>query len=855
MLTFTYIGSASIVCAVESRWNGNGGNNNWSTLGNWNNGVPGPGDTARFDGSTPPSPNKPCVIDIAVTIQMLMVDSAFTGSITANNDIVVTTNFQLSSGTFNLGSNDLTIGDQLNIETNATFNMGISTVTMKAQSGPHNIKTSGNSIYNLVISSNVNNASYILMSNLDITNNFTIEHGTFSTNNLMDYTVNVGSSVYLNGGTFEANGSTITVGASWSAPDGGGTFNYGTSSVTLSGSGILDAYYINSKFHNLSFAASGEQIVLSASIMEVKNNISFNGGEVTDGSESNDIWVSDIDDPDSIYIHPGTIMNFSVLALYAATDTVNLPSYSGYKTLDLHTDVSVNTTYYVQAGGIAGTNINVYGGNGPSTEGFLNLNGQSLVTSNSFRLGYTNPTSGRGNLITNGGNVNIGSLSLYKGVFNAGSSHIDVTFNWTKYPEGEFVSGTSTVTFLNAITSTIKGSNTFYNLISTDTSKPSVKFASNTVTYVVNHLELANTNLRSTLDNNTWYLKLSGTQDVHDVNVMDSNASGGNMIDASNSVNAGNNSNWDFGPTVYTWTGLGDGVAWNNPGNWDIGSGYPDNANEKAVIDNTGNSITTSGPLTIGELELKGGFNGTLSLNGDLTIDNSGSHSGNLNLITGTFFTNGNDITISSSVLINGGTFYANTSSITVGASWSMISGAFNYGISSVTFAANGGSHNILTSGASFYNLIISTDTNSASYVLNDPLYVINDFTLLSGVFTTNAAFDYEMYVGSNVYINDGTFNANASTITVGNDWVVMSAAFFSSSQSTVEMIGNGSITTQSSNFYNLRLAKPGMTITMNNTFNVMGFIEFEGGTVTGSYTLGLYTNVTDPLIIAPGTV
>ena len=93
--------------------------------------------------------------------------------------------------------------------------------------------------------------------------------------------------------------------------------------------------------------------------------------------------------------------------------------------------------------------------------------------------------------------------------------------------------------------------------------------------------------------------------------------------------------------TDYTWTGNTD-TSWEEQGNWDSGDGtpgddgYPSDNDDKALIDSTSNAITTSGALTIGELDLATGFTGSLSLEGNLIIDDAGSQNGNLTIDAGT---------------------------------------------------------------------------------------------------------------------------------------------------------------------------------------------------------------------------
>lgn len=183
----------------------------------------------------------------------------------------------------------------------------------------------------------------------------------------------------------------------------------------------------------------------------------------------------------------------------------------------------------------------------------------------------------------NSGSLNVDGNITISGKLDVSTGTISLSGNWTN--NNIFTCGTSTVNFTGTgtSTSTFSGSSTFYVLVST-TSGKTIKFSSATVTYATGHLNFENITLRSTLNGATWYLNLSGTQDVSGVDVRDSNASGGNTIldfDCPDIEGCyyGNNTKWDFGPPVaitdLTVTGLFDNdsdvtLSWSTPGddNW-----------------------------------------------------------------------------------------------------------------------------------------------------------------------------------------------------------------------------------------------------------------------------------------------
>lgn len=66
----------------------------------------------------------------------------------------------------------------------------------------------------------------------------------------------------------------------------------------------------------------------------------------------------------------------------------------------------------------------------------------------------------------------------------------------------------------------------------------------------------------------------------------------------------------------YVWTdGAADG-NWVTPGNWNIGSGYPDGADDTATITNSGRGIAVPAGLTVGAILIGGTYSGTNTLAG-----------------------------------------------------------------------------------------------------------------------------------------------------------------------------------------------------------------------------------------------
>ena len=102
-------------------------------------------------------------------------------------------------------------------------------------------------------------------------------------------------------------------------------------------------------------------------------------------------------------------------------------------------------------------------------------------------------------------------------------------------------------THLTAPPSPLSGPTTFYASRAISPGN-TLYFVSGTTPVVTNLLDLKDVSLRSTLNNATWYIRLTGSnQTIVDVNVKDSNANNGNTIVANpTSIDSGNNRNWDL---------------------------------------------------------------------------------------------------------------------------------------------------------------------------------------------------------------------------------------------------------------------------------------------------------------------
>ncbi len=407
--------------------------------------------------------------------------------------------------------------------------------------------------------------------------NFTLSSGTFTTNDgTTDRNLIVGGSVEIVG-TFNANSSTITVAGNWDSS--AGTFNRDASTVQLAGTGTVSNVYATSRFHDLVVAYSGENTTVSGT-MYVYRKLTINGGNLSGSS----IVFDYANDPNPLTITADSTITAPLQfnANVSLAGTVNVPAYDGYAALYFKNIAGYGTGTYQAQGNITCTYMRTYSAQGGTC--IFDSNGYNLTVNGQLRAGDTadNDRYGQFNFSTSTVNVT-GDVTIYPSA--AGSTNsitltsgsLTVGGNWTN--NDTFTCGTSTVTFDNATsTSTLTGSTTFYGLVSTTTGK-NVKFTSDIVIGVTGHLNFENITLRSTSSGATWYLNLSGDQDVSGVDVRDSNASGGDTIidfDCPDIPGCyyGNNTNWDFGPpaAITDLTGLCDSdtgnvtLSWSTPG-------------------------------------------------------------------------------------------------------------------------------------------------------------------------------------------------------------------------------------------------------------------------------------------------
>lgn len=172
----------------------------------------------------------------------------------------------------------------------------------------------------------------------------------------------------------------------------------------------------------------------------------------------------------------------------------------------------------------------------------------------------------------------------------------------------------------------------------------------------------------------------------------------------------------------YIWDGGGDNVSWNDPFNWDLNIGFPDDNTDTATINIVANvSMNVGAGVTIGELTVDTA-NAVLTFNGNMTVDDAGPLWGDVIIgsaaaNTGTVILNGNNLSLDGDMLIlAGGTLDASAagSDITSQEDWRNF-GSFLCGTNTVTFSGNDDPQRVRSGGDNFYDITVNktvkTDT------------------------------------------------------------------------------------------------------------------------------------------------
>ncbi|MFA6963897.1 MAG: BspA family leucine-rich repeat surface protein [Patescibacteria group bacterium] len=412
-------------------------------------------------------------------------------------------------------------------------------------------------------------------------------------------TVTVGG-LYLNGGTFNSNSSTLVLNG-YSTTIISGTFNSNTATVTIKS--------YNFYLYGGTFNAPAQVLTLDANDVATDFLFDMSGGGTfvnNDGA----VWINNINSANTYYVKCGS-NQFYQLSANSANGTVVTQD-------TLLVEHSLNIT-------LANT-FNAYGYNvetkhfAQDTGTFSAPNGTMKVSGDFIRDG--------GTFSNNYGTVELNSASLAQVV--GGSTEF---YNFTMT-----TSTARTISFNPGTNQTVTGQWTATGI------------ADNLLTLQRNGTGAQWEITPSTSMDNQWT--------VDYVSVSNSKNNAANPISPTNWTKGVNVTNWDVLPGC-VWDGGGTGNNWSTAENWTLDT-VPDAACD-VVFDSTSTKASTldSGfTAHIKSLSINTGYTDTVTLGADLNDD------GALNLAEGTLSAGNYTINIGGSWNNTGGTFTKGTSTV-----------------------------------------------------------------------------------------------------------------------------------------------------------------------------------------------
>jgi hypothetical protein len=456
--------------------------------------------------------------------------SGATVDLTSYTTVDINTNFTFSSGSFTAPSGTMTVAGALTFSGAGTFDAnggtliidGSTSATLACNSTTFNVVAISHSAGTKTIGSNCT---------LPLGNNPTVT-----------------GAIALSSGTLTGTGKLTT-----------------TSAVTLSGS--------NTPFSGFSEVATGTGLIVSggspdlSSLTNVLVNTSFtlSNGVFTAPSGVLSIGTG-------VAITGGTFNhnNGTVSLVDSSTPSgsnISCNNVTFYRVTISHTTSSKNI--------LSGCDLPL--GSSPTMTGFVLLNGGTLtgsgtLTGNSLSIqSGTTPLSGFSGLSLSGNYSGTGAamdfsgyapftvgttFTVSSGSFVAPTGTMTVGQNFT-VSGGTFNHNNGTVV-LSGSNQIITGDSTFYNLSKTTSSAATLTLPAGATQTILGTLTLSGSadnllSLRSSSEGTTWSIDAQGARNLNYLDVKDSNNVSTTTMDVTNSVDSGNNVNWNFiAPAVAT---------------------------------------------------------------------------------------------------------------------------------------------------------------------------------------------------------------------------------------------------------------------------------------------------------------
>ncbi|MCA9400241.1 MAG: DUF11 domain-containing protein [Candidatus Omnitrophica bacterium] len=482
------------------------------------------------------------------------------------------------------------------------------------------------------------------------------------------------------------------------------------------------------------------------------------------------------------------------------------------------------------------------------TNGELVLGGALTVTDGVFDNG------------TNENDVTVGgSITVNGGTFNAtvgaNSGSLDVEGNFTQssgtfvapdggetftlegdfdHSGGTFTHSSGTLTLSTTADQTISGSTTFYGLIKNVSAAASLTF-DNTATQTIaagGNIDLQGVagnllTVQSDSAGDAFEISVQpgATQTLNYLSVQDSDASagGGITLVARNSVEVGSSTtNWIFGAATLTWQGDDGGspTDWEIPTNWDLG--LVPNDLDTAIIPAVANSPTLTADARVEILNITGGAM-VLSLDGNaLTIDDTLSNDGTIQLI-------GSESVSITNIDVDSGTFrYIGDGSGTT----RIIKDFGTIDYYNLIINDGGASPDIFQSAADL-NITGSLSVTSGTLDISansNSLTAAGSLTNDGGTLSASSA---NIDIEGSFSISGGTVTAPGSgkTFSVGDDWSNTGGAFDANSGEVTLDTANTVTVTGNTTFYDIDITVPNKIIEFADGSNqtVTNDLDFLG--------------------------
>ncbi|MEI7792412.1 MAG: InlB B-repeat-containing protein [Candidatus Berkelbacteria bacterium] len=457
-------------------WDGGGSDDSWSTAANWSNDtLPTAGCDVVFNGTS----NKNSVIDNGFTskIRTFTTNTGYSGTISANNDLTVSDNFTLNSGSFNAGSKKINIGGSLSMAANpfAIFDKGTGTINFNPTLTGKTITTNGQQLGNLTFNGVDRDLTGIVVAannNVALIRNGTLTVGWTLQDNLSAV------SIAANAGTLVDAGKSVTVAGNIYIAYKVGVLA-STGLWTQSASGRIENYEMHNAFGGLTIAGAGVTTTFTNGIKIGLNDGSVGGltmgpGTINGGSFSTVLYMPRND---------GLTVNNPIIGSKLGTITMYPLGAISQKAFTLPNNFAPiqiqkgPSSKYTATGdfNFANNNLTINNDNITANTGYLDM-GPYTLTCNNLTIGsafgsarYPAYYQIAGGLKLSTGTINVaGNLAAanplnFGNTLNLGSGTLNVGGN-LDLNYITFTQGTSTVDLIGTGTLSAPSNAYFYNL-------------------------------------------------------------------------------------------------------------------------------------------------------------------------------------------------------------------------------------------------------------------------------------------------------------------------------------------------------------------------------------------------------